>query len=82
MCIRDRYYSGGLESGKFALDPKDPLDDDNNLRKPEGVPSELADALIRILDYADKRNINLQRATIHKLRFNKTRGFRHGGKVA
>ena len=78
----EEYYSGGLESGKFALDPKDPLDDDNNLRKPEGVPSELADALIRILDYADKRNINLQRATMHKLRFNKTRGFRHGGKVA
>lgn len=79
----EEYYSGGISINKtFDLDPNDPLDDDDNLRKPEGVPSELADALIRILDYADKRNINLQRATMQKLRFNKTRGFRHGGKVA
>lgn len=79
----EEYFSGGQHVNKnFDLDPSDRLDDFGNLRKPEGVPAELSDALIRILDYADKRNIDLQRVTLQKLEYNKSRGFRHGGKIA
>lgn len=48
--------------------------------KPEGVPTEFADVLIRIADYCGKHNIPLARATREKLAFNKTRSHRHGGK--
>lgn len=50
-------------------------------RKPEGVPSELADALIRILDIADAYKIDIGAAVIEKLNHNATRGLRHGGKA-
>jgi hypothetical protein len=48
--------------------------------KPEGVASELADAVIRICDMAGSHGIGLQAAVEAKLAFNATRSFRHGGK--
>lgn len=48
--------------------------------KPVGVPSELADVIIRIAHFAGKHNIDLDRAVREKLEFNETRPFRHGGK--
>lgn len=50
------------------------------LPKPEGVGSELADVLIRLLDTADRRGIDLAAEFDRKLAFNLTRGHRHGGK--
>ena len=49
--------------------------------KPEGIPVEFADVLIRIADYCGKHDIPLVRAVEEKLAFNKTRPYRHGGKV-
>jgi len=49
--------------------------------KPEGVPSELADVVIRALDIADAYGINLGAAIIEKLNHNATRGMHHGGKA-
>ena len=54
----------------------------NWLRKPEGVPSELADVVIRALDCADLFGIDLQAIIREKIEYNRTRGYRHGGKVA
>ena len=48
--------------------------------KPEGVPSELADTLIRLLDTASRYNIDLAEEFIRKMRYNETRGYKHGGK--
>lgn len=48
--------------------------------KPVGVPSELADAVIRILDTCERNGINLERAIEEKMAYNDTRSFRHGGK--
>jgi NTP pyrophosphatase (non-canonical NTP hydrolase) len=48
--------------------------------KPEGVPFELADAVIRILDLCENEGINLERAIEEKMDYNDTRPFRHGGK--
>lgn len=49
--------------------------------KPEGVGSELADVLIRLLDTASRRGVDLMAEYERKIRFNRTRGYRHGGKA-
>lgn len=49
--------------------------------KPEGVPSELADIVIRVADLAAVEYIDLEDAIEEKLAFNRTRPHRHG-KVA
>jgi NTP pyrophosphatase (non-canonical NTP hydrolase) len=49
--------------------------------KPEGVPSELADVVIRVLDIADAYSIDLGAAIIEKLAHNRLRGLHHGGKA-
>lgn len=51
------------------------------LPKPEGVGSEAADILIRLLDTCARRGINLAFEFERKLEFNSTRGHKHGGKV-
>jgi NTP pyrophosphatase (non-canonical NTP hydrolase) len=51
------------------------------LPKPEGVGSELADVLIRLLDEADRTGIDLDWEYARKIAYNRTRGYRHGGKV-
>lgn len=50
--------------------------------KPEGVPVELADVLIRIFDFCQEKNIPLEHALRIKMDYNKTRPYRHGGKKA
>lgn len=49
--------------------------------KPEGVPVELADVIIRIFDMCGKYGIDIEAAIITKQEFNRTRPERHGGKV-
>lgn len=48
--------------------------------KPEGVPAELADVVIRCFDMADFYGIDLESAIIEKHNFNKTRPYLHGKK--
>lgn len=49
--------------------------------KPEGVPSEIADIVIRCADVAERCGFDLEAAIIEKMAYNKTRSYRHGGKV-
>lgn len=49
--------------------------------KPEGIPSELADTVIRIMDMCDHYGIDLEAAILEKHEFNKTRPYKHGGKI-
>lgn len=49
--------------------------------KPEGLPSELADVVIRIMDFCFTEGIDLEEIIDEKLRYNATRGHRHGGKA-
>ena len=44
------------------------------------VEEELADCVIRILDWGIMRKFNIAGAILAKHEFNKTRSFRHGGK--
>ena len=48
--------------------------------KPEGVPAELADIVIRCFDMADYYGIDLEDAIIEKHEFNKNRPYKHGKK--
>jgi NTP pyrophosphatase (non-canonical NTP hydrolase) len=48
--------------------------------KPVGVPSELADVIIRIADMCGLYGIDLEAAITEKMAFNMTRPYRHGGK--
>lgn len=50
--------------------------------KPEGIPIELADALIRILDLCGYYQIDVEDAVERKHAYNRSRPRRHGGKVA
>lgn len=49
--------------------------------KPEGLAVELADCIIRILDYCGKENIDIEKIIQIKHEYNKTRPYRHGGKI-
>jgi NTP pyrophosphatase (non-canonical NTP hydrolase) len=49
--------------------------------KPEGIPIELADVIIRIADFCGLYKIDLEAALTTKLAFNQGRPYRHGGKV-
>lgn len=41
---------------------------------------ELADVVIRIMDFAGLRNLRLGKAIMAKMKYNETRKYRHGGK--
>lgn len=53
----------------------------SNKTKPEGIPSELADVVIRVLDYCEYAGIDLEKAIIEKHEYNKSRPYKHGGKT-
>lgn len=48
--------------------------------KPDGVPIEVADAIIRLLGFSAENGIDIDRAVRTKMEYNKTRPYRHGGK--
>lgn len=47
--------------------------------KPEGVGSEFADILIRLLDDCERFGVHLYTEYERKMEYNRTRPFRHGG---
>lgn len=49
--------------------------------KPEGVPVELADVVLRIFNLAHDLGIDLEAAVELKHNYNMTRPFKHGGKL-
>lgn len=54
---------------------------DAHTPKPEGVPSEIADIVIRCLDFADEAGFSLIDAVFEKLTYNETREQLHGKQV-
>ncbi len=67
-----------LSEALEALRHGNPPDD----KVPEfsGVEAELADVVIRIMDYSAARNMKVGEAIIAKMEMNKTRAKMHGGK--
>lgn len=50
--------------------------------KPEGPAVEMADVVIRILDYCREKGVPLEAAMDLKVAYNHTRPYRHGGKAS
>ena len=59
---------GEFDKEKFKEKVKDTFED------------EIADALIRILDMCGHMNIDIAKHVYQKLLYNRTRGYKHGGK--
>lgn len=55
---------------------------EHGLGKPVGIPSEMADIIIRTLDACEAWGIDIAAAVAEKVAYNKTRPYRHGDKRA
>ena len=65
-------------SGKNAVALQETLD----CKKPEGMAVEMADCIIRILDWCGKEGIDIEAILRAKHEYNKGRTYKHGGKKA
>jgi NTP pyrophosphatase (non-canonical NTP hydrolase) len=69
------------ENGKrWIVGGEDGLQVYPDMMKPEGVGSEAADVLVRLLDFCERKGIDLFDEWRHKVNYNWTRPARHGGK--
>lgn len=77
--------SEALEEHRKGMEPNETYlsvyADNIDLSKPEGIPSELADTVIRIMDMCGYYGIDLEAAIKEKMEYNRTRPYKHGGKV-
>lgn len=69
-----------LEEFRAGHAPTEVYFNDDKPDKPEGVPAELADVIIRVLDLSFKEGIDIGAAVQQKVEYNRTRGHRHGNK--
>lgn len=76
--VNTNYYTGGADSRGDEYGSAERLDYRGNLRKPEGVPSEIADIVIRCFDFADEAGFSLIDVILEKLAYNDTRARLHG----
>lgn len=53
---------------------------DKHLPHYSSMTVELADAIIRILDFAEARGLPVAKAVVEKAEFNKSRSYKHGKK--
>ena len=49
--------------------------------KPEGFGFELADVIIRVLDIAERYQLDMNALMTQKMKYNETREYKHGGKA-
>ncbi|KJS85002.1 MAG: hypothetical protein JM58_09555 [Peptococcaceae bacterium BICA1-8] len=73
-------YRSGNEPTKMYHSTIVYYDGKESNTKPEGIPIELADTIIRILTMCGKYGIDLDEAIRIKMEYNKTRTWRHNGK--
>jgi len=87
----ETYYSGIKKFSATDTKTKAVIAVSNNIKgykidgitctKPEGIPSELADVVIRIFDICGYYGIDLQAAIEEKMAYNESRPYKHGGKI-
>lgn len=69
-----------FRTGRYE-DQTEPTIDATKMPKPEGVGSEAADVLVRLLDTCERAGIDLAFEFHRKMAYNATRGHRHGNKA-
>lgn len=75
LCLIHSEVSEALESYRRGERPLHVVDG-----KPEGIASELADVIIRVLDLCAGHKLPIEEAIEAKCAYNDTRPYRHGGK--
>lgn len=73
--------SEAVEEYRKGMEPTDIYEVMEAPGKPEGIPIELADVIIRILDMCGYYGIDMDEAIRTKLDYNHTRSYRHGNKA-
>jgi len=56
------------------------IDKDSHIPEFLGIEAELADVVIRIMDFSAARNLKVSEAIIAKCEYNKSRPYKHGNK--
>lgn len=80
LCVDDR-SDESVSCGSRIYNPDDPeAPCSARSKKPEGIAVEMADCIIRILDWCGKEGIDIDRIISMKHEYNKSRPYRHGGK--
>ena len=79
LCLVHSEVSEALEDYRNGL-PIDKIVYGEN-GKVNGIPSELADIVIRVFDVCEHYGIDIEKVILEKHEFNKTRPYKHGGKV-
>lgn len=67
-------YRNGKGINETYYNPEKPT-------KPEGIPSELIDIVIRVFDLCAEYDIDIDSMIQEKMAYNESRTFRHGGKL-
>ena len=80
ICLMHSELSEALEEYRNGHQPTEIYYNPSKPDKPEGIPIELADCIIRVFDFCGKYGIDLQSAIEEKMTYNKTRPYRHGNK--
>ncbi|SRR6266498_75824 len=70
--------SEALEEFRDGREPTEVYYKENNPEKPEGIPVEIADLLIRLLHFVAMHKIPIEEVLALKLNYNKTRPYKHG----
>ena len=70
--------SEALEEYRKGKDAREVYNEDG---APHGIAFELADVILRILDYCGHEGIDIERCLEEKNNYNRNRPYRHGGKV-
>ena len=81
ICLMHSELSEALEEHRNGYSPTEIYYNPEKPNKPEGIPVELADCVIRIFDFCGLYDIDLEEVLQQKMEYNKTRPYRHGNKV-
>ena len=80
LVYADQIVEAPLMDGGWEMRRTTDMKQFSHTDKPEGIAVEMADCLIRILDWAGHEGVDMDAVVRAKIAYNETRAYRHGGK--
>ena len=80
ICLMHSELSEALEEHRNGRTPQEIYYNPEKPNKPEGIPIELVDCVIRVFDFCGLYGIDLEHALRIKMDYNTSRPYRHGDK--